>query len=61
MPIALGRVILVMDFLAAMGTRIQCGGTTLTVTLGPSAKDPRLLPSQPVPTASNDDEITATS
>jgi len=35
-----------MDFLAAMGSRIQCGGAALKVKLGPSAEDPRLRPSK---------------
>ncbi|XP_070851494.1 uncharacterized protein [Drosophila suzukii] len=42
----LDRVILGMDFLAAMGSRIQCGGAALKVKLGPSAEDPRLRPSK---------------
>ncbi|XP_037731368.1 uncharacterized protein LOC119562264 [Drosophila subpulchrella] len=46
MPTMLDRVILGMDFLAAMGTRIQCGGATLKVKLSPSAEDPRLRPSK---------------
>jgi len=35
-----------MDFLAAMGTQIQCGEATLKVKLSPSAEDPRLRPSK---------------
>jgi len=42
----LDRVILGMDFLAAMGTQIQCGEATLKVKLSPSAEDPRLKPSK---------------
>jgi len=37
-------MILGMDFLAAMGTQIQCGEATLKVKLSPSAEDPRLRP-----------------
>jgi len=46
MPTMLNRVILGMDFLAAMGTQIQCGEATLKVKLSPSAEDPRLRPSK---------------
>jgi len=46
MPTMLDRVILGMDFLAAMGTQIQCGEATLKVKLSPSAEDPRLRPSK---------------
>jgi len=42
----LDRVILGTDFLAAMGTQIQCGEATLKVKLSPSAEDPRLRPSK---------------
>jgi len=46
MPTMLDRVILGMDFLAAMGAQIQCGEATLKVKLSPSAEDPRLRPSK---------------
>ncbi|XP_043064458.1 uncharacterized protein LOC122320329 [Drosophila ficusphila] len=46
LPTMLDRMILGMDFLAVMGTRIQCGTATLAMTLSPSAEDARLLPSQ---------------